>query len=774
MTRIDIIIPVYRGVAQTRACIESVLAAKNQHASEIVVMNDASPESEIAAYLADLAVHGRITLVTNPVNLGFVATCNIAMQMHTDRDVVLLNSDTVVPDRWLDRMIACANSAPKIASVTPFSNNATLCSYPRIAVSNELPAGVSLQELDAIFASVNAGQYVEIPTGVGFCMLMTRAAIDAVGLFDDVAFGRGYGEENDWCMRAGTKGYSHRLCGDLFIYHQGEVSFGDKAINRKFNAQSVIDARYPGYREYIAQHLATDPARPLRRCVDLVRLTVSLRPRIVFIVPNLGAEIERHVGDLATVLARSVEVLILRPHGDNYLSLSWVGNSEELTCYFAVDDDSLLLINFLSSIGISRIHLHHVHGLPVSVLNLHHELGVPLDITLHDFFPISRRHTLGPGGAHDRGDTSQSNIDESPDIEWRRRIGSLLRAAARIIAPSSYLAQQIKIYYPDVNIQIHAHPEVFAASPSFPWKVLILGELTIEKGLRIVEACARDARARDLPLSFKLLGHTSEPVATIPELPFVVGGSIDPQNLELLISLERPDAFMFPAQIPETYSSMLTASLRAGRPVIASRLGAYIERLEGVTIATTVPWDASAAEWNDAMIAAVNRDQSIRTYPLGATKLGANVEAFCDWYVASIGGPRESANGPLHLESQSWYPPDDPRPGDMHSIYELFEDGVQCGNAASLLELKTRVMSVDERISSADQEISDASKKIESMHLDLENLQTRLMEALEVQKVRERERDAARAAFESVTSSTSWRATEPLRKVLEWIRAWRA
>jgi Predicted glycosyltransferases len=127
---IDIVIPVYKGVRQTRACLESVLRAHGKAPVEIVAIDDASPEPEISEFLRALAREGRITLLANPSNVGFVQSVNRGMGLHPDRDVILLNSDTEVANDWVDRMAAAAYSAPRVATVTPFSNNATICSYP--------------------------------------------------------------------------------------------------------------------------------------------------------------------------------------------------------------------------------------------------------------------------------------------------------------------------------------------------------------------------------------------------------------------------------------------------------------------------------------------------------------------------------------------------------------------------------------------------------------------------------------------------------------------
>ena len=185
--------------------------------------------------------------------------------------MVILNSDTEVTPGWLTRLSAAAEKNPAAASMTAFSNNATICSYPHFCEDNELPDGLSLEEVDALFADANAGQVIEIPTGVGFCMYLRRAAIDDVGVFDADAFGRGYGEENDWCLRATEKGWKHLLAADVFVYHAGGASFGSEAVDYQANALAVISERYPDYERQIAAFIEADPIEPARYAVDAAR-----------------------------------------------------------------------------------------------------------------------------------------------------------------------------------------------------------------------------------------------------------------------------------------------------------------------------------------------------------------------------------------------------------------------------------------------------------------------------------------------------------------------
>ena len=268
---IDIIVPVYRNLDLTRKCVESVLRANDPERGELHVVNDASPEPELAAYCAELAERQGVQLVEHADNQGFVRSVNTGLERAAKHDVVILNSDTEVPPGWLTRLAAAAEQNPKAASITPFSNNATICSYPDFCESNELPEGLTLEELDELFIQANSGHAIEIPTGVGFCMYLRRAAIEDVGTFDAQAFGKGYGEENDWCLRASEKGWTHLLAADVFVYHAGGASFGEETGVLQANALKVMSERYPYYEREIAAYIEADPIESARFKVDLVR-----------------------------------------------------------------------------------------------------------------------------------------------------------------------------------------------------------------------------------------------------------------------------------------------------------------------------------------------------------------------------------------------------------------------------------------------------------------------------------------------------------------------
>lgn len=611
---VDVIIPVYRGLEETQRCLKSVLAFPQQTAHEIVVINDCSPELELAAYLRELAGTGAITLLVNPVNTGFVNVVNRGMVMHPGRDVVLLNSDTEVHGDWLDRLRRHATSDPTVGTVTPFSNNATICSYPRFCEDNLfIPNENRLAEWDTLFAEINTAHHIEIPTAVGFCMYITRHCIEQVGYFDAQRFGRGYGEENDFCLRSSELGFKHLLSADVFVYHQGSVSFGSERQLLIQGAMEQLRTLYPFYDQLIASHVAADPARWIRRRVDLVRLIKFGRPCLLFVAHQLGGGTEKHVRDLACLLEPQFEVLILRPDGEDKVTLEWARRGEEFKLYFSIPTNFQDLFRLLQQIKVVRVHFHHLIGHHTLMALLPQKLQVPYDYTLHDYFPICPQFNLTLSDGRYCGepniDGCNTCLKERPsqwrlDITaWRGYFLNFLVGAERVIGPSRDVIDRVKKYLPEVNFIYLPHPE-----PKII-KVLVLGMMSPAKGALQLESCARDAKKRNLPLSFRVLGcpyYEKLPISILgdsePDLPLTFSGSYTDSDLSELILSEQADIIYFPAQWPETYSYTLSAALNSGLPIVAPKLGAFIERLIDYSNAYLIEWDSSCQTVNELLL----------------------------------------------------------------------------------------------------------------------------------------------------------------------------
>ncbi len=251
---VDVVVPVYADVDGTRRCLESVLK-HSEGLGRLLVVDDCGPDAAMRPMLRALRdAHPIIHLLENPKNLGFIGACNRGIALRR-ADVLILNSDTLVTPGWLPELVEVLHSDVRIAAVCPLSNNAAACSVP------EFMDGSALGSVDPT-ARDRSGlpRWTELPTGVGFCMLLRSSLLDLVGPFDP-AYGRGYNEENDWSQRVRNHGFIIARANRAFVHHAGEVSFaGERAVRDEHNAHRLV-ARYPHYLSSNQQFRARPEAR---------------------------------------------------------------------------------------------------------------------------------------------------------------------------------------------------------------------------------------------------------------------------------------------------------------------------------------------------------------------------------------------------------------------------------------------------------------------------------------------------------------------------------
>ncbi len=265
----DVVVPVYRDAAMTRACLESVLANSGPALGRLLVVNDRSPDPDMGALLERLRLEDpRVRVVENEENLGFVASCNRGLALRQGHAVVL-NSDTVVPPGWLAALLTTLETSLRVAAVCPLSNNAAFCSVP------DYGKGVPPQALADLHLDLSRVPDNRLATGIGFCLLMRAEVLDLLGGFDP-AYGRGYNEENDWCQRAQARGYEIWRCGKTLVTHLGQVSFGaERAELDAFNARRLV-ARFPNFLEQNRAFERGAGARAAARAVKAQAGTLSV------------------------------------------------------------------------------------------------------------------------------------------------------------------------------------------------------------------------------------------------------------------------------------------------------------------------------------------------------------------------------------------------------------------------------------------------------------------------------------------------------------------
>jgi len=271
-----VVIPAYNAAAELEACLRSVHATVPAGAA-VLVIDDASPDPAVGRLLErwrQLGIPGW-RLVSNPENCGFVATANRGMR-ESAGDIVLLNADTEVTAGWLEGLARCLASDRTIATATPWTNNGEIASLPIFCAVNPVPP--DREAVAQAIAGAGAPLYPVLPTAVGFCMAIARRAIDRIGCFDEALFGRGYGEENDFSLRAEQGGMRNVLCDDVYVVHLGGRSFGPLGLKPDADSMQRLLSRHPDYLEKVQAFISSDPLAERRQAVlaALDRAGVSL------------------------------------------------------------------------------------------------------------------------------------------------------------------------------------------------------------------------------------------------------------------------------------------------------------------------------------------------------------------------------------------------------------------------------------------------------------------------------------------------------------------
>ncbi len=607
---LDVIIPVYDGLVETLRCIFSVLSAHQSTPYRLVLINDCSPNAELTSWLDWLASIGVGDLVTNAQNLGFPATCNRAMSL-SERDVILLNSDTEVFHDWIDRFVRAAASAPKVGTITAMSNNATIASYPVWLEGTNDELEVSWSRIDEMTSIVNKGQYVSVPTGIGFCMYISRAGLREVGDFDHVAFKAGYGEENDLCRRLEHAGYSNLIAGDIFVLHVGSVSFGKRRHQLSKQGLKALLHKHPDYNQIVQEFIARDPMALLRRNLDVARIAErSEKPPMLLITHLWGGGIETHTKDLAARLAaEGFTVLFCQPNGKDRTKLNVTSSQfHQLSALGAMDftQPDGPFWDFISKlVPGTHAHVHSLagweHDSPAILARGLTRFSVQYDMTFHDYSPIcpqvhlvdstDRYCALPPVDVCQLCCESTFHPDFIPNVrQWRDDYELLLRGARKLFAPSMDTALRYQRQLPGLVIDQRPHsPLVIRQSKSkrhlrIPPKtnrrrVILLGRISTVKGIDVLVATAKYAEEHALPIEFVILGDSS--LGLFKKSPNIhVTGEYDQGEIDDLIAQIDGDLFWFPAIAPETFSYALSTAMSTDLNIVSFDIGAIAERLK--------------------------------------------------------------------------------------------------------------------------------------------------------------------------------------------------
>ncbi|MCM3729748.1 glycosyltransferase [Neobacillus cucumis] len=610
--QIDVIIPIYNAYELTKKCIETVLNQSNI-TYNLYLINDASSDVRIFSMLENLkAINlpenlNKLVVIHNDTNLGFVQSVNRGLLLSTNHSIVL-NSDTEIPPDCFRRLIYPILINDTVASVTPFSNSATICSFPVFNEDNPIPYNMSVEEIDYFFSKYSINKGIEIPTAVGFCMVLNRNILNQIGIFDDDVFGKGYGEENDWCLRASNKGYKHILMPNIFVFHKHGASFNgikDDAKKELMTANlKKLLARYPNYNRIVQQFIALDPAKNIRDFMRsiLAANSSSDKKGVLLVNHNLGGGTEVYESNYIKKIGKEQRVYTLKPQ-KNHLVL--IDHNHDEPIQYPLDLNLLNEINFqylLRTFLIEEIFINHLLGFPLDkMFLLVQKSSVPYYFFVHDFYSVCPSYNLINQNKKYCGAETDikicqaciQNINKKQYIsikDWRDNYHSFLMNATKVFAPSDNTKDIMVKYYPGLNVEVREHSIEYSIKNTFREEFLsmrqlniaFIGALGFEKGSKIIYELHDLIIKENLPINIKVIGYTN--LHYHPHISkdgkLEITGKYQAEQLPSLLEKYKIALVINPSICPETYSYTTSEALLAGYPVITFNIGAPADRIK--------------------------------------------------------------------------------------------------------------------------------------------------------------------------------------------------
>lgn len=622
---VDIVVPVFNGLNLLKSLVVNLSNTKIAH--KVYFVDDCSTDDAVPAFLKELCESDpRYQLVSAKENGGFVKSVNLGLSFTTG-DVVLLNTDVQLPPLWLERLIAPLLLDDKVASATPFTNSGTICSFPRFLENNELAFGLDVAEIDSIFSHFHP-IYNEVPTGVGFCMACSRNALNAVGFLDSDMYGRGFGEENDWCQSAIKAGFKNVMVENLFVFHNHGATFqSDEKVALIEDHLKKLNKRFPNYNRDVARYCEANPLKELRSFAYAQAFLKSIPGfKTVYLTHDLGGGASTYLkrriaADLAaSQCAVTIEYSVFESifhvaiqSGDKRTQFvsSTLADALDVVC----SSTDKIVVNELASYP----HLGHALEDIAERVESHH---CALEVLIHDYLMIcpsinlvnaNKRYCGLPGIYCDCSKCYRNqkfyDVYEDSIVAYRAKWHRLLLDAGEVVVFSESSSRLLENTFGDIGsivLRPHRVPSLLSnitvkKAPDDPIVIGLIGRLTEHKGSRIIKELLNEIESRDLDVSIALIGKTDDDF-DIKSDHFFEFGEYRLEDLPKLAAESGADVFFFPSVWPETFSYVCSEIIDMGYPLATFDLGAQQEKASGYEKGLVLSLELSPSDLCDALV----------------------------------------------------------------------------------------------------------------------------------------------------------------------------
>lgn len=612
-TGITIIVPVYNAFD----LLPEVLGRVLEHTDlpwRLLLIEDCSSDDRVRPWLREWhagltsSAAARVTVIENETNLGFISSVNraFAAALPFGDHVVLLNSDALVPAGWASRLVRPLLEHDNVASVTPMSNDAEIFNIPVICQRQDLLPGEA-DAIDRVAARFFPGaELADAPTGVGFCMAMSIDFLRRIPEFD-TAFGRGYGEEVDWCQRARKMGGRHLGHAGLFVEHRGGTSFGSAEKLKLIQKNGeTISRRYPRYDADVLEFIRNDPLNTARLALALAWAGVRQKGAVpVYLAHDMGGGAEHYLQDRLTAdLAADAVAVVLRVGGLSRWQIE-LHSAQGITR--GATDCTDFIARLLGLLPARRIIYSCGVGdrdplrLPEILMSLAHGPEDRIEVLVHDYLLLSPAYTLlGSDGAYHGVpmpgiDTDPAHTILCPDgsradlADWRKAWGRLLDVAHAVTVFSDNSRELVALAYPQIaaKLMVTPHrllqevPRVLPGQPKDGVPVIgVLGNIGYQKGITVLrdlsQHLSQNGRAR-----LVVIGKVDPayPLASSAQ----VHGGYQIKDIPALVACYGISRWLIPSIWPETFSYTTHEAIATGLPVFSFDLGAQGDAVRAAT-----------------------------------------------------------------------------------------------------------------------------------------------------------------------------------------------
>jgi len=613
-----IIVPVYNAPDEVEDCIESVLK-HTLMPHRLLIINDCSPDGRVNELLAKYENMPNIEICHNEENLGFTRTVNKGICLAGESDVVFLNSDTKVTPNWLRNMMLAAYSEHNIGTVTATSNNSGAFSVPEVG-TNEIPAWIDLDDYARAITQISGRFYPRVPTGNGFCLYVKRSCIKDVGVLDKYAFPKGYGEENDFCMRAGRNGWLNIIDDATYIYHVRSASFGDSKTELMKQGSKVINERYPEYTDKIKIFKTSVELQEVRQRVksisNIENVGLLIKPRVLYVLSTRTGGTPQTNQDLMNALDDRIETFVLRCNS-NVIEFIFYKNGyyHELEIYklkFPIKafphrshEYDEVVTQWLIKYSIELVHIRHIAWHSLGLVDIIKTIGLKIVFSFHDFYAVCPTVNLIDGsGKYCFGKCTNISSDCGivlwNDVSvplrndaiylWQDSFNSVLRKCDYFITTSGSVKQMVLQTYDSLHkipFTVIPHGRDFKVLCNYSdgiqsntvLRILFPGNISVNKGGEIILELAK--LSKQINLEVHIAGNVSGSNNLRSELQkfAVMHGTYERDKFHELVNQVKPHLGGVFSICPETFCHTLSELWSCGIPVIGFDIGAVGDRI---------------------------------------------------------------------------------------------------------------------------------------------------------------------------------------------------